>query len=179
MIRILATVFAALLGLAFGSFLNVCLSRWPEGESIVRPRSHCRHCDHALAWWENVPVLSWLALRGRCRNCRASIGCRYLLVEVSIAALWAGIMWHALPGCLGVDCFPPPDHAVSNICFLVLLDGGKVVLCWLLVALAVLDAEHLWLPDWLTLPGAAFFEQRPRPVPSPERRSRSGLESRR
>ena len=72
MIRVLGTVFAALLGLAFGSFLNVCLSRWPEGESVVKPRSHCRTCARTLAWWENVPLLSWLALRGRCQIGRAS-----------------------------------------------------------------------------------------------------------
>src|ERR1700678_1831389 len=69
MIRILGTIFAGLLGLAFGSFLNVCLSRWPEGESVVKPRSHCRNCDHTLAWWENIPLLSWIVLRGRCRKC--------------------------------------------------------------------------------------------------------------
>ena len=65
MIRVLGTLFAGLLGLAFGSFLNVCLSRWPEGESIVHPRSHCRSCGRTLVWWENVPLVSWLALRGR------------------------------------------------------------------------------------------------------------------
>ncbi len=59
MIRILATIFAGLLGLAFGSFLNVCLSRWPQGESIVHPRSHCRNCSRtALAWWQNIPLVS-------------------------------------------------------------------------------------------------------------------------
>jgi len=57
MIRILGTVFAGLLGLAFGSFLNVCLSRWPKGESVISPRSHCRDCGHILAWWENVPLV--------------------------------------------------------------------------------------------------------------------------
>jgi prepilin signal peptidase PulO-like enzyme (type II secretory pathway) len=62
MIRILGTIFAGLLGLAFGSFLNVCLSRWPAGESVVQPRSHCRQCGRTLAWWENVPLVSWLAL---------------------------------------------------------------------------------------------------------------------
>jgi leader peptidase (prepilin peptidase)/N-methyltransferase len=54
MIRLGVTVFAGLLGLAFGSFLNVCLSRWPKGESVVKPRSHCRDCTRTLAWWENV-----------------------------------------------------------------------------------------------------------------------------
>ncbi len=81
MIRILGTIFAGLLGLAFGSFLNVCLSRWPAGESVIKPRSHCRNCDHTLAWWENVPLVSWLVLRGRCRNCRGWIGWRYPVVE--------------------------------------------------------------------------------------------------
>ncbi|HUX27485.1 MAG TPA: prepilin peptidase, partial [Terracidiphilus sp.] len=93
MIRILGTILAALTGLAFGSFLNVCLSRWPEGESIVQPRSHCRQCGHTLAWWENIPLLSWLALRGRCRNCRAWIGWRYPLVEVTLGTLWAIAVW--------------------------------------------------------------------------------------
>jgi len=92
MIRILGTIFAGLLGLAFGSFLNVCLSRWPEGESVVKPRSHCRHCSHTLAWWENVPLASWLVLRGRCRGCGAWIGWRYPLVEAAVGGLWA---WQA------------------------------------------------------------------------------------
>jgi leader peptidase (prepilin peptidase)/N-methyltransferase len=89
MIRILGTIFAGLLGLAFGSFLNVCLSRWPAGESVVKPRSHCRQCGRTLAWWENVPLVSWLALRGRCRGCKSWIGWRYPLVEFSVAVLWA------------------------------------------------------------------------------------------
>jgi leader peptidase (prepilin peptidase)/N-methyltransferase len=80
MIRILGTIFAGLLGLCFGSFLNVCLSRWPTSESVVSPRSHCRHCGRTLTWWENVPLVSWLMLRGRCRTCRAWIGWRYPLV---------------------------------------------------------------------------------------------------
>ena len=96
MIRILGTVFAALLGLAFGSFLNVCLSRWPEGESIVTPRSHCRNCGRVLAWWENVPLLSWLALRGRCRGCGAWIGWRYVIVEAAVGGLWAMVAWQSL-----------------------------------------------------------------------------------
>src|SRR5258708_879906 len=105
MLRILGTIFAALLGLAFGSFLNVCLSRWPAEESIVSPHSHCRTCSRTLMWWENIPLFSWLALRGRCRTCRALIGWRYTLAEGS---------------------------------------------------LGVLDAENLWLPDFLTIPGIAL-----------------------
>ena len=145
MIRILGTIFAALLGLAFGSFLNVCLSRWPDGESIVQPRSHCRNCTHTLAWWENVPLVSWLALRGRCRNCRTWIGWRYPLMELALGVLWAVSAWQSLEPALSSDSLPvyyALAHAV-----------GSFIFYWLLIALAALDAEHLWLPDWLTLPG--------------------------
>ncbi len=150
MIRILGTVFAALLGLAFGSFLNVCLSRWPEGESVVAPRSHCRACGRTLAWWENVPLLSWLALRGRCRTCGVWIGWRYPLVELAVGALWAVVAWRFLDWALvpGV----PALAVLKGIAMLL----GRIVLCWLLVALAVLDSENFWLPNWLTVPGIAL-----------------------
>jgi leader peptidase (prepilin peptidase)/N-methyltransferase len=156
MIRILGTIFAGLLGLAFGSFLNVCVSRWPMGESVVTPGSHCRHCEHTLSWWENVPLLSWMLLRGRCRGCGARIALRYPLVELAVGALWATIAWQALRWCDSVDCLIGPGYTTANITFFLLLEAGRLVLCWLLVALAVLDAENLWLPDFLTLPGAAL-----------------------
>jgi leader peptidase (prepilin peptidase)/N-methyltransferase len=150
MIRIIVTVFAALLGLAFGSFLNVCLSRWPQGESVVQPRSHCRHCDHTLAWWENIPLLSWLALRGRCRGCGSPIGWRYPLVELAIGALWAAAAWQHIGPAFTVDV-PFTGMAI------VVVDAiGVMIFYWLLVALAILDAENLWLPDWLTWPGIAL-----------------------
>jgi leader peptidase (prepilin peptidase)/N-methyltransferase len=147
MIRIFGTAFAGLLGLAFGSFLNVCLSRWPEGESVVSPRSHCRNCDHTLAWWENVPLVSWLALRGRCRKCGTWIGWRYPLVELAVGALWALTMWGS-----SAWSFDPEQTTVSSY-LEVLHVIGKIIFYWLLVAVAVLDAENLWLPNWLTLPG--------------------------
>lgn len=155
MIRILGTIMAGLLGLAFGSFLNVCLSRWPEGESVVNPRSHCRNCGRTLAWWENVPLLSWLALRGRCRTCHEKISWRYPLVELAVGALWAYIVWRPFPNLL----FP---HAFTFYLDDAILSMIKTcVLCWILVALAVLDAEHLWLPDKITLSsiglGCLFF----------------------
>src|SRR6202048_3713363 len=160
MLRLLGTVFAALLGLAFGSFLNVCLSRWPQGESVVKPRSHCRTCNRTLTWWENIPVLSWLSLRGRCRTCQAPIHWRYPLVEAVVAVLWAICAWRFFP------VVPDTDIAVVSFSPAALLDHLVLFpLCWLLVALAALDAEHLWLPDFLTLPGilaglvfTTFFE---------------------
>jgi leader peptidase (prepilin peptidase)/N-methyltransferase len=152
MIRILGTIFAGLLGLAFGSFLNVCLSRWPAGESIVHPRSHCRNCDHKLAWWENIPLLSWLLLRGRCRNCHTAISWRYPLVELIISALWSFQAWSYFTGL-------SPDYLTWLFGHLVkhpevlFFDVGWAIFPLLLTTLAVLDAENLWLPDWLTLPG--------------------------
>src|SRR5271167_4218960 len=100
MILFLPTIFAGLCGLAFGSFLNVCVSRWPLGESVVSPRSHCRGCGRTLAWWENVPLLSWILLRGRCRGCSAPISWRYPLVELTVALLWAAAAWRYVPAAL-------------------------------------------------------------------------------
>lgn len=150
MIRLFLTGFAALLGLAFGSFLNVCLTRWPEGESIVKPRSHCRNCNRTLAWWENIPLASWLALRGHCRSCKAAIGVRYPLVELAVGALWAVAAWRFFAWAL-VPGMPELAMARDSAAF-----AGRIILFWLLVALAVLDAENLWLPNWLTLPGIAL-----------------------
>ncbi len=150
MIRVLGTVFAALLGLAFGSFLNVCLSRWPQGESIVHPRSHCRRCGRELAWWENIPLLSWVALRGRCKGCGAWIGWRYVTVEAALGVLWAAAVWRSLPA-----VFNP---AVPDVFYWIqfAVAGFEMLLIWILVALAVLDAEHLWLPNFLTLPATGL-----------------------
>lgn len=150
MIRILGTIFLGLLGLAFGSFLNVCVSRWPEGESVVSPRSHCRHCRRTLAWWENLPLVSWLVLRGRCRSCRAWIGWRYPLVELAVGGLWAAAAWRFPTNVLG------PNSLRVALYDSLLTALGLMILYWLLVALAVLDAENLWLPNWLTLPGAVL-----------------------
>jgi leader peptidase (prepilin peptidase)/N-methyltransferase len=150
MIRILATVFAGLLGLAFGSFLNVCVSRWPKGESVVKPRSHCRACGRTLKWWENVPLVSWLALRGRCRTCGVRISVRYPLVELAVGGLWATLAWRFLDLSVLVAL---PEQALIMECARA---AGRALFCWLMIALAVLDAEHLWLPDRLTWPGMAL-----------------------
>jgi len=147
MIRLLGTVFAALLGLAFGSFLNVCLSRWPEGESIVRPRSHCRNCGRVLPWWENVPLVSWIALRGRCRGCGKRISARYVIVEAMMGGLWAIAAWRSIPPAV------VPGLPVVLFWFELITATLSMILIWMLVALAALDAEHLWLPDWITWPG--------------------------
>jgi leader peptidase (prepilin peptidase)/N-methyltransferase len=150
MIRPLGTAFAAFLGLIFGSFLNVCISRWPIGESISEGGSHCRHCDHAIPWYENIPLLSFLTLGGRCRKCNHPIGLRYPLVEALVALLWGYSAWQ-----IPLGLFDPalPKAIVDNT---LMIFAGKLLFNWLVVALAFLDWENLWLPDLLTLPGAAI-----------------------
>ncbi|MGA2568900.1 MAG: prepilin peptidase [Terracidiphilus sp.] len=149
MIRILGTLFAGLAGLALGSFLNVCATRWPEDEKITKPRSHCRSCGRTLSWWENVPLVSWMALRGRCRTCHEWIGWRYPIAELSVGVLWAYSAWMIFSAAPGLDA-----GVFSADAALPLVDGiARMIFLWLLVALAVLDSENLWLPDRLTLPG--------------------------
>ena len=85
-------VVCGVLGLMIGSFLNVVIWRLPRGESIVRPPSHCPHCDTEIKPYDNIPVLSWVLLRGRCRTCGAGISARYPLVELTCAALWVAMV---------------------------------------------------------------------------------------
>ncbi len=148
--QIAGTIIFALAGLAFGSFLNVCASRWPEGESVVMPRSHCRSCKRQLVWWENIPVLSWLALRGQCRSCHAVIGVRYPLAEAAVAATWAFAAWN------GASVLDRPGAERSQILDALGFAAVQMVFCWLLILLATLDAEHFWLPDRVTLTGTAL-----------------------
>ncbi|HEY8195358.1 MAG TPA: prepilin peptidase [Gemmatimonadales bacterium] len=86
---------AALFGAAIGSFLNVCILRWgaEPKESIVRPSSHCPRCGRGLAWYENIPVVSWLLLRARCRGCGQPISMMYPLIELATACIWAYMAW--------------------------------------------------------------------------------------
>ncbi len=101
---LLASVLAGAFGLIIGSFLNVCISRLPQDYSVVTPRSHCPRCGATIAWYDNIPLLSFLLLLGRCRACRAPISLRYPLVEFSTGLLffwawqrtgggWAGVKW--------------------------------------------------------------------------------------
>ena len=150
LMHLLVAAFAGLAGLAFGSFLNVCLTRWMEGESVVRPGSHCRTCGRSLVWWENIPAASYLFLRGRCRTCEGSIGARYVIVELSVGCTWAVAAWQQLPALY------LPGWTRISIFDAIIFALVKMGLCYLLIGLAVLDAEHLWLPDWYTLGGAAL-----------------------
>jgi len=125
------TVFAAF-GAVVGSFLNVVIYRLPLGKSVVWPASGGPHCSRGLSWYENIPVLSWLALRGRCRTCGGSIHIRYPLVELLTAAMFALAFWFYGPGAL--------------------LFSRLIFGCALLVLFAI-DLEHQLLPNAITLPG--------------------------
>jgi leader peptidase (prepilin peptidase)/N-methyltransferase len=123
---------AFVFGLLIGSFLNVCIYRWPLDLSVVTPRSHCPQCDAPIAWYDNVPLLSYLILRGRCRRCGKGIPYRYPLVELLTACLFAGIVWK-----LGLTL------GAAKFCVLVAM----------LVALMFTDLEERILPDEFTLGG--------------------------
>ncbi|WP_370569944.1 A24 family peptidase [Erwinia sp. S43] len=130
--------FAALLGICFGSLLNVVVYRLPhmikhqeDGYNLWLPRSHCPLCAHQLSCFDTIPLFSWLILRGRCRYCSHAISCRYPLVELSCMLLW--VMMAAL--------LPPGGTLIASW-----------ILVWLLLALTLIDIEHQLLPDLLTLP---------------------------
>jgi leader peptidase (prepilin peptidase)/N-methyltransferase len=130
----LEAVLALVAGLLIGSFLNVCIYRMPRDLSVVRPRSYCPACEHTIAWYDNVPVVSYFLLRRRCRHCGALIPVRYLIVEILTAVLFFLIVY-AL-GLTGVS---------ARLCLLTAL----------LVGLTFADFEARILPDEFTLGGTA------------------------
>ena len=127
--------YAAVLGAIFGSFLNVVAYRLPRGESLSRPRSRCPGCQRPIRPYENVPVLSWLMLRGRCAGCGMRISARYPLVEAATAVLCAVVVVAK-----GAD-----EHALLG-----------VVLVLLLVPITLIDLDHRIIPNAITGPGAVL-----------------------
>src|SRR6185437_16353630 len=119
-------IFALVFGLLIGSFLNVCIHRWPRNRSVVRPRSHCVRCRKTIAWYDNIPVISYLALGGRCRYCKVRISPRYPLVEALTGALFFYIV-----------LTQGPTLAAVKTC----------VFAAMLVALIFSDLEKRILPD--------------------------------
>ncbi len=127
--------YIALIGASIGSFLNVVIARLPTEESLVRPRSRCPSCKTPIAWYDNIPIVSWLVLRGRCRHCKAPISPRYLVVELLMAAL-------------SVALFARFGPTLELLVFLVLTAG--------LLAIVFLDIDHYWVPDVITFPAMAL-----------------------
>lgn len=136
MTEIFIRVTAFVLGAVWGSFLNVCISRWPAGLSVVAPRSRCPNCARPIAWYENIPVLSWVALGARCRGCAMPISIMYPLVELAIAFTWL----------ISVTQFGPTLTALRVAVFVTLLIG-----------IAMTDALHYTIPDGFTVFGLLWI----------------------
>lgn len=141
-----AVVVAGLWGLLWGSFGNVCIHRVPLGQSVVRPASHCPHCQKEIAWFDNVPVLGWLMLRGRCRQCSAPISALYPLFEL-LGGVLAVVLYLRFVA-LGGETSPPLLLAQFLVYF-----GFALTLA----VLSVIDWQLLLLPDRITLPAIPLF----------------------
>ena len=129
---LLLVAYAALMGACVGSFLNVCIYRWPEGLSVVRPASRCPGCETPIRWYDNLPIVGWLMLRGRCRTCRTRISVQYPLIELTTASLWvAAVLRHGFGW-----------QALSSALFFTLLLG-----------IALTDARKYIIPDQFTIGG--------------------------
>lgn len=128
-------VFAGAVGVIFGSFLNVCAWRWPRDESVVSPPSACPACGERVRWHDNIPVVGWLLLLGRCRDCDAPISIQYPLVELTVGLVWAGLTW---------------QHGLSIEAL-----RGSVFLT-ILLGIALSDARFYIIPDQFSIGGAAL-----------------------
>ncbi len=128
-------LFVFFIGACIGSFLNVCIARWPAEQSVVRPRSRCPRCGSSIAWYDNVPVISWFVLRAKCRNCALPISGIYPAVEAIVGLVWVASVWW----------FGPTFIALRVAVFATILFG-----------IAVTDAKHYLIPDGFTLTGLIF-----------------------
>ncbi|HZD85558.1 MAG TPA: prepilin peptidase [Gemmatimonadaceae bacterium] len=136
MIEILEGIYVFAVGAAIGSFLNVCIGRWPEGLSVVKPRSRCPKCGHQIKASENIPILSWLMLRGKCSNCHERISIQYPIVELLVGLIWLDTYGH-----LGL----------SFTAFRV------AVFVTVLLGIAITDAKYFVIPDGFTVFGLFFI----------------------
>jgi len=135
MIDWLLLAYPFVLGACIGSFLNVCIYRWPAELSVLRPRSRCGSCGQPVRWYHNIPVASWVALRGRCRDCGARISIQYPLIELVTGVIWLAAVWR-----FGYDV-----EALRSAVFLTLLLG-----------IAMTDAREMVIPDQFSLGGTAI-----------------------
>lgn len=133
---IVIDVFAFLFGACIGSFLNVCIERWPAKMSVVSPPSRCPACERPIRAYENIPIFGWLALRGRCAGCRSRISPQYPLVELLIALVWLG----------AAALFGPTLLALRVAVFITLMIG-----------VAITDAKHYEIPDGFTVFGLIWM----------------------
>jgi leader peptidase (prepilin peptidase)/N-methyltransferase len=135
MIDILEGLYAFIVGAAIGSFLNVCIGRWPEGLSVIKPRSRCPKCGHQIKASENIPILGWLLLRGRCSSCHDRISIQYPIVELLVALMWLAAYL---------------EFGMSITAFRV------AVFATVLLGISITDAKHFIIPDGFTVFGLLF-----------------------
>jgi leader peptidase (prepilin peptidase) / N-methyltransferase len=135
MIDILEAIYVFAVGACVGSFLNVCIGRWPEGLSVVKPRSRCPKCGHQIKATENIPIVSWLMLRGRCSGCRERISIQYPIVELLVGLLWLAAFL---------------QFGMSFTAFRV------AVFATVLLGISITDAKHFLIPDGFTVFGLFF-----------------------
>jgi leader peptidase (prepilin peptidase) / N-methyltransferase len=131
------------LGLLWGSFANVCIYRWPAGGSVVTPGSHCLACRAPIRWYDNVPVLAWLWLRGRCRACKAPFSARYLVVEAATGALF-GVAWWA-----AVIALEPFGARLLHFAI-------DAAFCFAMVVITFIDIDHKLILNKVTIPSIAL-----------------------
>ena len=136
MIDILTGIYVFVIGAAIGSFLNVCIGRWPEGLSVVKPRSRCPKCGHQISAMENIPIISWLMLRGRCSGCHVRISIQYPVVEALVGLLWLG------------------SYLELGLTFTAF---RFAVFATVLLGIAITDAKHFLIPDGFTVFGLFFL----------------------
>lgn len=128
--------FAFAIGACIGSFLNVCIGRWPHNESVVSPRSRCPKCALPIAWYDNLPMVSWLLLRGRCRGCALPISVQYPIVELVVGLLW-----------LAAALYYGPTLAALRV----------AIFATIMLGIAVTDFKHYLIPDGFTVSGLIFL----------------------
>ena len=135
MIEFLEAIYVFVIGACVGSFLNVCIGRWPEGLSVVKPRSRCPKCGHQIKATENIPIVSWLLLRGRCSGCGERISIQYPIVELLVGLLWLAAFL---------------QFGMSFTAFRV------AVFATVLLGISITDAKHFLIPDGFTVFGLFF-----------------------
>ncbi len=145
--------FAVVLGLVWGSFANVCVYRWPpteehpKGRSVVKPPSHCSVCKTPIRWYDNLPLVSWLWLRGKCRACKAQFSARYMLVELTTGLLFGVAWWAAVTA---NQLFEPLDLRLLRFVI-------YAAFCFVMVVITFIDLDHKLILNKVTIPSMIVF----------------------
>ena len=145
----ICAVFAFAFGAMIGSFLNVVIYRVPAGLSVVTPGSHCPSCDAPVRWFDNIPIVSWFVLGGKCRNCATAFSIRYAVVEALTGLLAVGAWWQAARVLLSLSEIPDPDLFPPIIAIFAM----RFTFYAILVAVTFIDFDHFIIPHRIALPG--------------------------